>query len=162
MDALAASPTLLLAAAGPASQQVTQVLGAGLVRGGLRAHLLPHLTQVNFDHLLWAADLNFVRGEDSFVRAQWAGAPFVWQIYPQADGAHEAKLEAFLAAHLAGAQGDWATTCRALWGRWNGLGGVLRMPDMAAWRAHCTAWRDRLAAQADLCTQLLGFAREKG
>jgi hypothetical protein len=33
--------------------------------------------------LLWLCDLNFVRGEDSFVRAQWAARPLVWQIYPQ-------------------------------------------------------------------------------
>ena len=57
---------------------------------------LPLLTQLQFDELLWACDLNFVRGEDSLVRAIWAGKPFVWQIYPQDDGAHHAKLNAFL------------------------------------------------------------------
>ncbi len=57
---------------------------------------LPHLPQTDFDHLLWACDLNFVRGEDSLVRALWAGKPFVWQIYPQDDDAHHAKLGAFL------------------------------------------------------------------
>ena len=57
---------------------------------------LPLLSQPDFDHLLWACDLNFVRGEDSLVRALWAGTPFVWQIYPQDDDAHHAKLAAFL------------------------------------------------------------------
>ena len=57
---------------------------------------LPALTQIDYDHLLWACDLNFVRGEDSLVRALWAGRPFIWHIYPQDDGAHAAKLEAFL------------------------------------------------------------------
>ena len=57
---------------------------------------LPLLTQRDFDHLLWACDLNFVRGEDSLVRALWAGKPFVWQIYPQDDDAHLDKLDAFL------------------------------------------------------------------
>ena len=57
---------------------------------------LPVLTQLQFDELLWACDINFVRGEDSLVRAIWAGKPFVWQIYPQDDGAHHAKLTAFL------------------------------------------------------------------
>ena len=42
------------------------------------------------------AVLNAVRGEDSLVRALWAGQPFVWHIYPQDDGAHHAKLDAFL------------------------------------------------------------------
>ena len=68
------------------------------------SHALPWLPQPDYDHLLWACDLNFVRGEDSFVRAQWAGRPFVWQIYPQHDGAHAAKLDAFLDRCLAGAR----------------------------------------------------------
>ncbi len=53
-----------------------------------RHRWLPTLPQPDFDRLLWACDLNFVRGEDSLVRALWAGAPFVWQIYPQDDDAH--------------------------------------------------------------------------
>ena len=53
---------------------------AAVVADGLA---LPFLPQASFDRLLWACDVNFVRGEDSFVRAQWAGRPFVWQIYPQ-------------------------------------------------------------------------------
>ncbi|MBY0465663.1 MAG: elongation factor P maturation arginine rhamnosyltransferase EarP, partial [Burkholderiales bacterium] len=67
--------------------------------GNLRLHPLPPLTQTDYDHLLWACNLNFVRGEDSLVRALWARKPFVWHIYPQDDGAHVAKLNAFL---------DWA------------------------------------------------------
>jgi uncharacterized repeat protein (TIGR03837 family) len=64
--------------------------------GQLQIIYLPALTQDDYDHLLWACDLNFVRGEDSLVRAIWAGKPFVWNIYPQDDGAHVAKLRAFL------------------------------------------------------------------
>ena len=62
----------------------------------LSVSYLPLLTQIDFDHLLWACDVNFVRGEDSIVRALWAGKPFVWQIYPQDDGVHRGKLDAFL------------------------------------------------------------------
>lgn len=65
-------------------------------REALAVSYLPYLSQHDFDHLLWACDLNFVRGEDSLVRALWAGKPLVWQIYPQDDLAHHAKLEAFL------------------------------------------------------------------
>jgi uncharacterized repeat protein (TIGR03837 family) len=58
---------------------------------GLTARVLPHLTidtipfvsQRDFDRMLWEHDVLFVRGEDSFVRAQWAAKPFIWQIYPQ-------------------------------------------------------------------------------
>jgi hypothetical protein len=71
-------------------------VGRGIRRGPVRAVLLPWLTQDDYDHLLWSCTLNLVRGEDSAVRAQWAGRPFLWQLYPQDDGAHLAKLDAFL------------------------------------------------------------------
>ena len=112
-------------------------------------------------HLLNAADLKLVRGEDSFVRAQWAGLPFLWHAYPQHDGAHQAKLDAFLALHLDGASGAWVEHCRAAWLQWNGGAGTLHLPLLKPWRAHCRTWCDKLAAHQDLGTQLLSFAREK-
>lgn len=65
-------------------------------RGQLSLIPMPFLSQSNYDQLLLACDLNFVRGEDSFIRAQWAGKPLIWQIYPQEDSAHMDKLHAFL------------------------------------------------------------------
>lgn len=65
-------------------------------RGQLSLIPIPFLSQPDYDQLLLACDLNFVRGEDSFVRAQWAGKPFIWQIYPQVENAHMDKLQAFL------------------------------------------------------------------
>ncbi|MEK6557273.1 MAG: elongation factor P maturation arginine rhamnosyltransferase EarP, partial [Candidatus Margulisiibacteriota bacterium] len=57
----------------------------------------PHfMSQESFDALLCQSELNFVRGEDSLVQAIGAGKPFLWQIYPQDDLAHLAKLSAFL------------------------------------------------------------------
>jgi uncharacterized repeat protein (TIGR03837 family) len=165
VDALAAGPpTLLLATPGAATQQTLAALGPTLRRGALRVHAMPLLAQTEYDHLLWSTELNFVRGEDSFVRAQWAGAPFVWQIYPQADGAHAAKLEAFLALHLHEAPQPLARRLRALWLAWNGLAAwpvPVAWPDAAEWQALCTAWREGLAARQDLTTGLLRFAREK-
>ncbi|MBK7529881.1 elongation factor P maturation arginine rhamnosyltransferase EarP [Piscinibacter sp.] len=161
LAALADTQTLLLATVGHASRQVATALGASMARGALRAVTLPHLSQLDFDHLLWSADLNLVRGEDSFVRAQWAGVPFLWHAYPQHDGAHQAKLDAFLTRHLDGASGAWALRCRDLWLRWNGAAGQLQLPPLEPWRAHCQAWCDKLAAHQDLGTQLLSFAREK-
>ncbi len=158
---LAGAPTLLLATPGPAARQLRAALGESLSLGALRAVELPHLPQPGFDHLLWACDLNFVRGEDSAVRAMWAGAPFVWQFYPQADGAHFAKLEAFLALFLHGAAPAWAADCRAFWRAWNGAGALPARPETSAWRARTLTWRNALAAQGDLCSQLLGFVAEK-
>lgn len=125
-------------------------------RSALSIFYLPLLSQIDFDHLLWASDVNFVRGEDSLVRALWAGKPLVWQIYPQHDAAHEVKLEAFL---------DWLqapASLRAFHRRWNGLdapGPALQdapfEPDL--WR-DCTAQaRTSLLEQEDLSTQLLNF-----
>jgi len=158
---LSQRPTLLLATAGLATRQVSQVLGASMQRGALRCIALPHLTQRDYDHLLWSSDLNFVRGEDSFVRAQWAGRPFVWQIYPQTDAAHATKLGAFLRLHLAGADAALAADIRSLWKGWNGLSTApLHLPDAPAWNRHTTAWREGLRVQADLGSQLIGFASE--
>ena len=71
-------------------------------RGKLRLQVLPFVAQEHYDELLWACDVNFVRGEDSFVRAQWAGRPFIWHIYPQHDGVHMQKLRAFMDLYCAG------------------------------------------------------------
>jgi uncharacterized repeat protein (TIGR03837 family) len=147
LNELAAQPTLLLLTPGPAQEQVQAA------PAGVRLHRLPWLTQREFDHLLWSADLNFVRGEDSLLRALWAGAPFVWQAYPQSDGAHAAKLEALLAAW------DAPPAVAALWRAWNGLRpGWPGLP--APWAAETRAWRQAVQAQADLVTQLLAFVAQ--
>jgi uncharacterized repeat protein (TIGR03837 family) len=162
LDTLATEPTLLLATAGPAARQVRTLLGPRLERGPLRAAALPLLSQAGYDHLLWAADLNFVRGEDSFVRAQWAAVPFVWQIYPQQDGAHAAKLGAFLDRHLRGAAPDVEGATRQLFTAWNGLASwPAALPAHGSWHAHCGAWRAELLAQPDLVSQLEAFVAER-
>jgi uncharacterized repeat protein (TIGR03837 family) len=115
---------------------------------------LPLLTQTDFDHLLWASDINFVRGEDSIVRAIWAGKPFVWQIYPQDDGAHGAKLEAFL--NRLALPADLQAFHRV----WNGLEDrpLPRLPDLQDWTASATQLRAQLAELPDLSTGLVEFA----
>jgi uncharacterized repeat protein (TIGR03837 family) len=167
LDVLSTEPTLLLATAGPAAEQVEAHLGASLVRGALRAALLPLIPQAEFDHLLWSCALNFVRGEDSLARAIWAGSPFVWQLYIQDDGAHLAKLDAFLDRFLADASVPLAHAVRTAFLRWNGaaegslatLGGDTAL--RAAWATHCAGWRDALAAQSDLATRLVALVEAK-
>jgi uncharacterized repeat protein (TIGR03837 family) len=145
----------LMLAAG-ASQASALAALAARPRPELRAHALPWLTQRDYDRLLQACDLNVARGEDSIVRAMWAGAPFVWHIYAQHDGVHARKLEALL--DLMGA----APEVRALWRAWNGLADwPATLPPAAAWRAAACGWRDRLAGQSDLTTRLLGFVAAK-
>jgi uncharacterized repeat protein (TIGR03837 family) len=117
---------------------------------------LPHLSQTEFDQLLATSDVNFVRGEDSLVRALWAGKPFVWQIYPQTDNAHHGKLEAFL---------DWLnapTSWRHFHRVWNGLVKAPLPPLLwQEWRACAQQARQRLLQQDDLVTQLIRFVSEK-
>lgn len=128
---------------------------------GVRTQPLPWLTQVDYDHLLWSCDLNLVRGEDSAVRAMWAGTPFVWQLYPQHDGAHAAKLDAFVDSF--GAQAASPPALRDWWRAWNALddGAGVPAPSFEGWGASCRRWRDRLLAQPDLCTQLLAWVEHR-
>ena len=162
LDVLAAEPTLLLVTPGAPANQVHALRGAAPRRGKLRAHFLAYLTQADYDRLLWACDLNFVRGEDSFVRAQWAARPFVWQAYPQSGGVHRVKVQAFLDRFLQGVDYALAAPLIRLWRAWNDgdaspLAQTDTLPEGRAWRAHCEAWRDGLAAQPDLVTQLIRY-----
>ena len=125
-------------------------------------------TQADFDRLLWSCELNFVRGEDSFVRAFWAGAPFVWQLYSQDDGAHAAKLDAFLDAlprrRAARPRRRAARAVRALERHRQRRAGAAACPSRPCarpgWRtapAGATGW----PAQDDLVTRLLRFVEAK-
>lgn len=156
-EAAGPGPVLVLLTPGPAQRLATGRQWAGHVR----VHALPWLTQDDFDRLLWSADLCTVRGEDSLVRAIWAGVPFLWQAYPQHDGVHTAKVEAMLAA--LDAPPEVAEPLAQAWRAWNGGarrvdGPRLRLPRLGQWGEAVRAWRDRLAAQPDLVSQLLAFA----
>ncbi len=166
LQTLASSPTRLLVAPGPLASKAQQLLADATIYPHLKMHALPHVDQTEYDHLLWACDLNFVRGEDSFVRAQWAGRPFVWQIYPQEDAAHASKLTAFLQRFLQGADPNLSQAVTSLHGVWNCLGNAEPaanglLPEPKAWAAQCQKWRAQLQAQDDLCTQLMRFSSEQ-
>jgi uncharacterized repeat protein (TIGR03837 family) len=163
----AASPTpvRLLVTQGRASRAVQALLGLPtgpqtIQAGSLRVDYLPALSQTEFDRLLWSCDINFVRGEDSVVRAIWAGQPFVWHIYPQHDQAHAAKLDAFRRQMQLGPE------VGQLHRAWNSL----IAPDDAAhallpaaggalqtWQTQVRAARARLLEMDDLGTALRQF-----
>lgn len=165
----ATAPTCLLVTPGRAQRAVQEAMQEISDKIGLQRlsgmpeqlHILnmDARPQPAYDELLWACDLNFVRGEDSLVRALWAGQPLVWHIYPQDDGAHGPKLDAFL---------DWLQappSLRHFHRVWNGLApGKLPVVDAALlqnWGACVRAARERLLVQNDLLTQLLGFCASK-
>ena len=178
IDALAAAWPTEETPAGPTlSRPSAGALAAARCGGSARLRRIGQLTLVplpmlpidDYDRLLWSCDLNFVRGEDSWVRALWAGRPLIWQPYRQTDDAHRVKLEAFL---------DWQR---------EGLGGPAT-PGLAAleqlsrdwsagidpgpaWQslqeplAHLGTGFDRLAATqgsaTDLASKLVEFCRSR-
>lgn len=142
------------------------VAGDVFRRGALAVHVMPFLAQEGYDQLLWACDCNFVRGEDSFVRAQWAGRPFAWHIYPQDEDAHWVKLEAFLDRYCTGLSGDAADAVRAFWRAWNRGEGAGEAWG-AFWRQrevlerHGVRWADELLGHGDLVANLVQFCKKK-
>jgi len=133
---------------------------------------VPFLPQDDYDMLLWACDVNFVRGEDSFVRAQWAARPFAWHIYPTDDGAHWIKLAAFLARYTAGLSREQAAAVTGLWESWNRREGGAEPATVppalsGAWAEfiarrealseHAVDWANRLAARRDLAAEMVDF-----
>jgi len=147
---LVGTPDHLLVTPGRPLAAVQQAL-AGVTQHP-RWSAQPYTDQNGFDEMLWACDLNLVRGEDSLVRALWAGQPFVWHIYPQDDNAHHAKLEAFL---------DWLQAPQSLRQAhrvWNGMESgelpVLSSSVLTDWMACTQAARQRLIEQVDLVSQL--------
>jgi uncharacterized repeat protein (TIGR03837 family) len=119
---------------------------------------LPFIPQEDYDYLLSVCDINLVRGEDSFVRAQWAGKPFIWDIYPQSDLAHEVKLNAFLERYFETASAQLRPT------------GVSAMqwapasdwwPHLSAWTKHSVDWREKLMGLGHLEGKILDFVKSQ-
>ena len=121
---------------------------------------IPFVPQAEFDQLLWSSDLNFVRGEDSLVRAIWAGKPLVWQIYEQEENIHLDKLQAWLD------RSPYSPAVHALMRAWNTadatatarhLDELLNPSAWAQWCVQAGRWSAELARQTDLATALTAF-----
>jgi uncharacterized repeat protein (TIGR03837 family) len=138
--------------------------GACYKRGNLEVRVLPFVEQERYDELLWACDVNFVRGEDSCVRAQWAGRPFVWQIYPQHDAVHWEKLQAFLNRYGEVLGAEAVPAMQGLWRQWNDEGDAGQ-----AWSSFANrlgelnlgaqSWTQQLSSN-NLALNLLDFSQE--
>jgi uncharacterized repeat protein (TIGR03837 family) len=174
LDAWAASgePLICRVADGLARQQVENWLaeyfppGVQVPRGNLTLEALPFLAQTDYDRLLADSDLNFVRGEDSFVRAQWAGRPFVWQVYPQAEAAHWPKLEAFVGRYGCALPEETRQALATFWQAWNGRGDIAVAwprfrPILPALQAHGAPWAADIAKPGDLAENLVRFCLER-
>ena len=147
------------------------------ISDGIELRMLPFLPQTQYDELLWACDINFVRGEDSFARAQWSGIPFVWHIYSQDEAIHLAKLDAFVQCFGAHGNESAMQSLRALWRAWNGAHPLTREQGATdadglaqALHAFCATlphqreaavrWARHLAALGDLAGNLVQFVKK--
>ncbi|WP_295994332.1 elongation factor P maturation arginine rhamnosyltransferase EarP [Rugamonas sp.] len=169
-DAWRAGPDAItcLVPEGVATDAVQAFLGAPAAAGAARTHgaltvrVLPFVAQPDYDRLLWACDVNFVRGEDSFVRAQWANRPFIWHIYPQDDNLHHKKLRAFLQVYA-----DRLDSLSAFALQWNdAAAGPADWPvlwsrlqaELPAIGLQSSAWQQEMSGHGDLAGNLLTFA----
>lgn len=166
-----AEPVLCLIPESSLLASVAQHLGVDILQAGeiftqgaLTIRILPFLSQADYDRLLWSCDLNFVRGEDSWIRAIWAGKPFIWQPYLQTEDTHITKLNAFLQHYLGGLEPDPAEALAAFhhqWAHlqlapesWNSLTAALPIL-----RRHAALQTQALAAHTDLAAKLVIFVR---
>ena len=140
--------------------------GQSIARGRLALDIVPFTTQDAFDRLLWRSSINFVRGEDSFVRAQWAARAFVWQPYPQQENAHRLKLDAFLARYAAGLSREIQAPLTTFWLAFNDEDPAATLRAwppfrnaIAALETHNRRWAEALAELPELAVSLVEFAR---
>ncbi|WP_017905682.1 elongation factor P maturation arginine rhamnosyltransferase EarP [Pseudomonas asplenii] len=171
LEALAADvrPTRLLVPEGRVLADVRDWLGgAGLeigdsqVRGSLTVQVVPFVPQQDYDRLLWSCDFNAIRGEDSFVRAQWAGRPLLWHIYRQEEDVHLEKLEAFLALYTRGLSEPAREAFSVWWRAWNTAGGMKNawsavLRNERELQAHAERWCQEQGSRVDLSTALVQF-----
>ena len=140
-------------------------LGQEYKKGRLTVQALPYIQQEDFDKLLWSCDLNCVRGEDSFVRGQWAAKPLLWHIYPQEDNVHLAKLEAFLLLYSDLLDDDAQGALNLLWHSWNygaDMTGAWQLfsEHEKTLQSHALCWSAQQNKQADLATKLACFYQD--
>ena len=132
----------------------------------ITVHLLPFLSQSDYDHLLWACDLNFVRGEDSWIRAIWASKPFIWQPYIQTEDTHIKKMQAFLEVYSCEATDEIKSTLLDAHLTWSNASisdtnNLTRLvQNLPKLDSYTKQQGDILSALPDLATKLLSFSEK--
>lgn len=153
---------------GRISQQLEQFLGEPLAigetiqRGALIVSTLPFMAQETYDRLLAMCDVNFVRGEESFVRAQMLGKPFIWHIYQQEEDAHLIKLQAFLQLYLSQAPHHLAQGLQKAFDGWNQKtehqsDWSALFDDLENWQKHAQSWQTQQIMHRDLASNLVHY-----
>jgi uncharacterized repeat protein (TIGR03837 family) len=160
------TPVLCLVPASKILPSINAYLGQTLglkdefTKGSLRLKVIPFLIQTDYDRLLWTCDVNFVRGEDSFVRAQWAAKPFIWHIYPQDDDIHMLKLDAFLGHYLDNLEPALQASITQVFQQWNrgencAQSWNLCLKNLQSWQKHSQQWCHHLNSLGDLASNMV-------
>ncbi|MGI4846588.1 MAG: elongation factor P maturation arginine rhamnosyltransferase EarP [Janthinobacterium lividum] len=172
MLAASSHATLCLVPEGVAGAAVSAFLGKPAVPGALASRgkltlcVVPFLDQPGYDRLLWSCDFNVVRGEDSLVRAIWAGRPLLWDIYPQEGQAHLVKLDALLDIYTAGLPLPLALATAQAWRDWSRRASMSGHESLLAadrlLQERAATWAPSLAADGDLASKLMRFLQNIG
>jgi uncharacterized repeat protein (TIGR03837 family) len=138
------------------------IIGERQTKGSLTLETIPFMNQLEYDQLLQKCDLNFVRGEDSLVRAIWAGKPFVWHIYQQEEDAHMIKLQAFLDIYTQDFPEELREKLSEFWLGWNrqeSIGNSWNQLDLIfdKWITGNDQWVSSKLAETDLLTRLMAI-----
>jgi uncharacterized repeat protein (TIGR03837 family) len=165
------SPVLCLVPEGLLAQQLMTFYPElrpqqSFTKDALTLVILPFVPQDDYDKLLAACDINFVRGEDSVIRAHWAAKPFIWQIYRQTEQTHLEKLNAFMQRYCTAMDKELAANIRNFWLAWNTDSYLAaswqqfaaRCQQIADYNQH---WRAQLTANGDLASNLVHFVEKK-
>jgi len=158
---------------GRARSQLERIVGRSLAFGEpveigqLTLHAVPFLAFDDYDRLLWSCDLNFVRGEDSFARAQLAARPLVWQAYPQDADAHLKKAAAFSERYMYGMEEAAALSAIRLFDGWNRQAGDCGSEwtnfanHLATYSTNAVNWAERVVENGDLAVNLAKFCEDR-
>jgi uncharacterized repeat protein (TIGR03837 family) len=148
----------------------TLSIGEHMRHKNLNVHVLPFLSQDDYDKLLATCDINFVRGEDSWIRAIWAAKPFIWQPYLQTENTHIKKLKAFIDVFYANyEQKEMLWKAHEYWAKEHDFQSSFQQSDFnAIWLNYINALQSiqaytkeqtlKFAQQTDLATKLVAFS----
>lgn len=151
-------PLQILAAPGKASDMLADELEK-LHAPHVRLVRAPMVPQEHFDEILLSVDAALVRGEDSTMRAQLAGVPLIWTLYPQKDDIQLDKLAAFAGLYAKTLHPQSAQAWTNLENRLNLS--TSQETGWSAWRDHFTdmqqgakLWRKTLFSQSSLTERI--------
>ncbi|AFZ83516.1 conserved hypothetical protein of the DUF2331 family [Candidatus Kinetoplastibacterium blastocrithidii TCC012E] len=120
----------------------------------LKLVLIPFIDQDSFDKLICCMDINFIRGEDSFVRALLSGNPLIWNIYKQENNTHIDKLKSWLNLN------SFPVTIKKVMYSWNNFGeeGLINAIEKAMSKENWNSWKDysRIISEKQISNKSLG------